>query len=133
MSFFSGFSFFLYLFILLIPAIVLGINGKSIKWYGFILSLFFIIMIYDKIQFFYLMCYVFLATNLVYGYLSLRRKFGKNKLIYYSALFLSLLPLLVYKISISYSLSIFGFIGISYICFRVIQTIIEIIRSFRFQ
>ncbi len=126
MSFFSGLDFFISLFILLIPAIILGIKGKSIKWYSFLLSLVFILLIYDKKQILYLLVYVLFVIDLIYGYLLLRKKFGRNKYLYYNALFLSLLPLLIYKFSLFFSLSIFGFLGISYICFRVIQIIIEI-------
>ncbi len=126
MSFFSGLDFFVCLFILLIPAIILGIKEKSIKWYSFLLSLLFILFIYDKTQILYLFIYVLFVIDLIYGYLLLRNRFGRNKYIYYNALFLSLLPLLVYKLSLFFSLSIFGFLGISYICFRVIQIIIEI-------
>ncbi len=126
MSFYSGFDFFFYLFVLLIPAIILGIKGKSLKWYSFILSLFFVLMIYEKTQLFYLFGYVIFAIVLINVYFLLRKKFERNKFIYYNALFLSLLPLLIYKISIFYSMSIFGFLGISYICFRIIQVVIEI-------
>ena len=66
MNFFSGLDFFVYLFILLIPAVVLGIKGKSIKWYSFILSLFFIFKIYEGIQLIYLIGYVVFSIDLIY-------------------------------------------------------------------
>ena len=126
MNFYSGLDFFVYLFILLIPAIIIGIKEKPLKWYSFLLSIIFILLIYDKTQLIYLIGYVIFSVDLVYGYLLIRKKVGRSRFIFYNALFLALLPLLVYKISLFFSLSIFGFLGISYICFRVIQTIIEI-------
>lgn len=65
------------------------------------------------------------ATYLVKIYLFLRRKYERNKYIYGHAIFLALLPLLIYKITNFYGNSVLGFLGISYICFRVIQVIIE--------
>lgn len=53
------------------------------------------------------------------------KKYGRNKYIYGHAVFLSLLPLLVYKIGGLRGYSVFGFLGISYICFKIIQVVIE--------
>ena len=127
MSFFSGWDFFIVLFILLIPAVLLGLSGKKLRWYRWILSLFFIWAVYGstKIQLLYLAGYVISATYLVKLYLYLRKKYGRNKYIYGHAVFLGLLPLLIYKIGGLSGHSIFGFLGISYICFKIIQVIIE--------
>ena len=126
MSLFSGLDFFFYLFLLLIPAIILGLKEKPIKKYSFFLSVLFIALTYDLKQIIYLSIYVLYAVFLIYEYLRLRKKIGRNKYIYYNALFLALLPLLIYKVSLFFSMSIFGFLGISYILFRIIQIIIEI-------
>ena len=127
MSFFSGYEFFVCLFILLIPAAVLGMTQKSLKWYRWVISAFFIIRVYGStpIQFLYLLGYVVFATYLVKLYLFLRTKYGRNKYIYGHAVFLALLPLVIYKIGVAQGFSLFGFLGISYICFRVIQVVIE--------
>ena len=123
MSFFSGYEFFVWLFILLVPAIILGIKEKSLKIYRYLLSFFFIYQIYKETpkQLLYLLGYVVLATYIVKIYLFLRKKYDRNRYIYGHAIFLALLPLLTYKISNFYGTNIFGFLGISYICFRVIQ------------
>lgn len=128
MEFYSGLDFFTYLFILMIPAIVLGIKEKSLKLYRMFLTVIFIWIIYkeNQNQFRYLIAYTVLATYLCYFFLKLREKFGKNNFIYFHAVLLGLLPLIIYKISLNTGESIFGFVGISYICFKVIQTIIEI-------
>lgn len=56
MSFFAGCDFFMVLFILLIPAVLLGLSEKKLKWYRWLLSLFFIWEVYGstKIQLLYL-------------------------------------------------------------------------------
>ncbi|MGN0351063.1 MAG: D-alanyl-lipoteichoic acid biosynthesis protein DltB [Roseburia sp.] len=127
MSFFSGYDFFVYLIILLIPAVVIGMFEKSLKWYRWVISGFFIWQVYKStpIQLLYLLAYVIFATYLVKIYLFLRKKYGRNKYIYGHAVLLALLPLIIYKIGAIKGYSLFGFLGISYICFRVIQVIIE--------
>ena len=42
MSIFGDSTFFIWAALLLIPAVILGIMEKPIKYYGFLLSLFFI-------------------------------------------------------------------------------------------
>ena len=92
MSFFAGCDFFMVLFILLIPAVLLGLSEKKLKWYRWLLSLFFIWEVYGstKIQLLYLIGYVIFAAYLVKIYLYLRKKYGRNKYIYGHAVFLSL-------------------------------------------
>lgn len=127
MSFFSDYTFFVYLFILMIPAIILGIKGKSIRWYRVVLSIFFIWKIYKDtpIQLNYLLGYVIFATYLVKIYVYLRKRYDRNKYIYGHAILFALLPLIIYKVGAIQGNNIFGFLGISYICFRVLQVIIE--------
>lgn len=81
MSFFAGCDFFMVLFILLIPAVLLGLSEKKLKWYRWLLSLFFIWEVYGstKIQLLYLIGYVIFAAYLVKIYLYLRKKYGRNK------------------------------------------------------
>ena len=127
MSFFSGYTFFVYLIVLLIPAVVIGLKEKSLRVYRIALSVFFIWQIYKEtpIQLLYLVGYVIFVTYLVKIYLFLRDKYGRNKYIYGHAIVFALLPLIVYKLGALKGYTIFGFLGISYICFRVLQVIIE--------
>lgn len=46
MSFFSGLDFFITLIIAIIPAIVIGLNGKSLRYYRGFLTCIFIYIIY---------------------------------------------------------------------------------------
>lgn len=128
MNFFSGYEFFVYLIFALIPAIFLGIKEKSLKNYRILLTLFFIYMVYKDniIEFTYLIIYIIISCYLVKIYLFLRNKYGKNTCIYGHAIFVAILPVVLSKISGLYGLNIFGFLGVSYICFRVVQIIIEI-------
>lgn len=81
MSFFSGWDFFIVLFILLIPAVLLGLSEKKLRWYRWVLSLFFIWAVYGstKIQLLYLAGYVISATYLVKLYLYIRKKIRKKQ------------------------------------------------------
>lgn len=111
----------------MIPAVVLGLLEKKLSWYRWVLSIYFIWKIYGQTttQLLYLIGYVIFATYLVKIYLFLRTKYGRNRYIYGHAVLFALLPLVIYKISIIKGYAFFGFLGISYICFRVIQVIIE--------
>ena len=63
--------------------------------------------------------------TLIKGYFILRKK-TDNKYLYYFALFCSMLPVIIFKLSaITIERSI-GFIGLSYLNFKAIQMIIEI-------
>lgn len=127
MSFFSGYHFFVLLIVLLIPAVVLGLCEKKLAWYRWLISVFFIWNVYGStpIQLGYLIGYVIFSTYLVKIYLFLRIKYGRNKYLYGHAVLLAIFPLVIYKLGTIIGYSLFGFLGISYICFRVIQVIIE--------
>ncbi|MGG7099110.1 D-alanyl-lipoteichoic acid biosynthesis protein DltB [Clostridium sardiniense] len=133
---FSQYGDYFYLYILLltaIPAIILGLCGKKIKIYGMIATAFMIFLIVGiNVQFKFLCIFIIWETLIVYGYLFVRKK-TDSKLIYRVFLFASMLPVIINKISPYFKvllpqakIGIIGFIGISYLNFRVIQIIIEI-------
>lgn len=128
MSFFSGYWFFVYLTILLIPAAVIGLLGKSLWTYRLILTVFFIYMIYRDTpkQLAYLLIYAAGAVCLVKVYARLRGKYGKARHFYVLAVALPVVPLILSKWSGLSGGTLFSFLGISYIFFRVIQVIVEI-------
>ncbi|WP_238898795.1 D-alanyl-lipoteichoic acid biosynthesis protein DltB [Clostridium sp. YIM B02500] len=121
---------YLYLYMLLltlIPAIILILSGFNAKYYGIVASLGMIIIIMGKTLGLKLFLIFFICeTILVYAYLYIRKKMD-NKYVYFLALFCSMLPVVVTKITgvTKYS-SIIGFIGLSYLNFKIIQMIIEI-------
>lgn len=127
MSFFSDYCFFITLFFALIPAAILGLKEKSLKGYRTILNVVFIWLIYKDSpkQLIFLLVYSVLSVYLVKIYLFLRKKYGRNPYLYGHAVLFAILPLIVSKVSGLYGQSWFGFLGISYICFRVIQVLIE--------
>ncbi len=121
---------YIYLYILLlsfIPAIVLGIKGKNIKPYGILLSIFMVGVIIGINSTGIKLFIMFLVGELIliYVYLIIRRK-TDNKYIYYLTLFLSILPIIITKVSSMTSFGAIGFIGLSYLNFKAIQMIIEI-------
>ena len=70
---------------------------------------------------------MFIVGELVvtYGYLIIRKK-TDNKFVYYLALFCSIIPLIITKVSVKTTIGPLGFIGLSYLNFKAIQMIIEI-------
>ena len=127
MSFFSGYTFFVYLALAVIPAVILGMSGRPLRGYRAVVTVLFIWLIYgdDPRQLIYLLFYVVYATYIVKIYLFLRQKYGRNSYIYGHAVFFVLLPLVISKAGGLYGKNIFSFLGISYICFKVLQVIIE--------
>ncbi|SFD44144.1 D-alanyl-lipoteichoic acid biosynthesis protein DltB [Clostridium uliginosum] len=116
--------FYLYvLMISLIPAIILGVFEKQIKYYGMLLSVLMIIAIMGIGKLFpiFLLCEITLIKEY-----SIIRKKTDNKYLYYFALFCSMLPLIIFKVSLLTSSIKLGFIGLSYLNFKAIQMIIEI-------
>ncbi|WP_018659307.1 D-alanyl-lipoteichoic acid biosynthesis protein DltB [Allofustis seminis] len=135
MSFFSGFDFFVVLIIALIPAILLGLREKSLRFYRMFLTGAFIFLIYHKSpqELLFLLSYAILALYVVKLYGFLRARYGRNKYIYGHAVLIVLIPLIISKIELFMGQSllgpdttIYGFLGLSYIFFRVVQTIMEI-------
>lgn len=119
-----GDYFYLYVLIIsLIPAIILGILEKQIKYYGAFLSILMIIAIMGIGKLFPL----FLIGELVLikGY-SIIRKRTDNKYLYLLILFCSMLPVIISKLSGLTQTINLGFIGLSYLNFKAIQMIIEI-------
>lgn len=69
----------------------------------------------------YLLLYLLLACA---GFLILKQD-STSKARYRIALAMSLAPLVIYKVSVSAQMSLFGFLGISYITFKALQVVIE--------
>lgn len=121
---------YIYLYILLIsfiPAIILGIKGKNIKYYGVLISILMVGLIVGTSKNNLLLFIMFFIGELtvIYGYLLIRRK-TDNKILYYLALLASMLPVIITKVSVLTSFGPLGFIGLSYLNFKAIQMIIEI-------
>lgn len=119
-----GDYFYLYILVIaLIPAVILGILEKPIKYYGAFLSVLMVIAIMGigKLFTIFLICEI----SLIKGYFLIRKK-TDNKYIYLVALILSMLPVIVFKVTAITTSRSLGFIGLSYLNFKAIQMIIEI-------
>lgn len=121
---------YLYLYILLlsfIPAIIIGIKGKSNKYYGILISILMVGLIIGtgKHNLFLFIMFIVGEFTVIYGYLFIRRK-TDNKILYYLALLASMLPVIITKTSVLTRFGPIGFIGLSYLNFKAIQMIIEI-------
>lgn len=126
----SQYSDMFYMYILLImfiPAIVLGLMEKNIKYYGTIASIFMIIVLlgYNTAQMKMFLMFFFGEVLVIKTYLYIRKK-SDNKNYYFLFLFFSMLPLIITKLSVHTKFNYLGFLGLSYLNFKAIQMIIEI-------
>lgn len=127
MTYFEGFEFFF----LLVPVVLIGIfirlRGLSIKPYALAVSLIFVGLIYASSPkaLAYLLAYLTLEWININIFLGKRLE-AKNQNTYRLALAVSLLPLVINKLSPVFGYNIFAFLGISYISFKAIQMVIEI-------
>ncbi len=123
-NFFSLLIFSLFL----IPAIVLGILGKKIKWYGIIISIPILCLLFgltskQMIQF---AVFIVCETILIFSYYFFKKR-ATSEFVYYLTFALSMLPIFLLKMCVHVErFSFLGFLGVSYISFRIWQLIIEI-------
>lgn len=120
------FSLFIFS-ILLIPAVIMGFLGKKMKWYGVAVSIpsLCLIMGLHSRQMLQFAVFLICETILVMGYFYYHKR-AKSELVYYSTFLLSMLPIALIKVCAHTRFSFLGFIGISYVSFRIWQLIIEI-------
>ena len=105
--------------------------GKRFRWYENIFSLIFLFLAFDgthSSQAVALCAYIVFETVLIRIYLSLRIKYNYAWMIY-AAVILSILPLVIVKVTPAINNghnSLLGFLGISYITFKVVGMLMEI-------
>lgn len=130
MQLFTDNSFFVWLGVLSLPAIYLGIREKSIKYYGFFVTLLFIwfAMGHNPDAMFNLTLFCLIELLVVFGYLSVRKNKGRVTWHYRCFLVASIAPLAIYKLLglVGNRYHIFGFLGLSYMTFKAVQVVIEI-------
>ncbi len=129
---FSAYGTPVYFFYLILAILPLGIGlyfGKRFSWYEALISFIFIFLMFDGSswqQGISLICYVIYETILVMFY-SHYRKHQNSAGIFYLISGLSILPLVIVKLSpamVGHN-SLLGFMGISYLTFRAVGTVIE--------
>lgn len=127
----TQYSDFFSLYIMLplfIPALILGLLGKSIKYYAAVISVpaLCLIMGFKSMQTLQFLIFMAFEMFLIYAYYFLHKKY-KSNYIYYTVFILSILPVLAVKACVYTSdFKFLGFLGISYVSFRIWQMIIEI-------
>ncbi|NLI90933.1 MAG: D-alanyl-lipoteichoic acid biosynthesis protein DltB [Peptococcaceae bacterium] len=124
---YGSFYFFYLLFLSLIPAFILGILEKPIRYYGLLASLAVLSLLFSgsKVQAISLVAFYFGELLLVKTYSLLRKKWESRWLLRIYIIF-SLLPLAFVKWGHYFSARTFGFLGISYLTFKAIQMLLEI-------
>jgi len=126
LTFYGDLVFFLVLATLSLPAIALSLLEKPVKLYLFFASVAIILIIYGKTSLVWLSLFFVFSLFLIKLYLYLRQTYGRRPWVYRLFLLLLLSPLAANKIFSFFHVNIFGFLGISYITFKVLQMIIEI-------
>ncbi|MCD2256783.1 D-alanyl-lipoteichoic acid biosynthesis protein DltB [Agrilactobacillus fermenti] len=125
--------YFGYLLIGLIPVIIGMLFEKRFRWYETIFSLFFLILIFDgpKVaQGIALIGYTIFELCVAFAYFHYRTNdHSKNKTwVFYLAVILAIVPLVIVKFTPLFDPqhpSIFGFLGISYLTFKVVGIVME--------
>lgn len=111
----------------LLPAVLMNLLGKKIKLYGMLLNIpmLFLLLGLNTIQFKQFILFIAGELVLIMGYYLFRKRVN-SEFIYFCVLFASMWPIILVKGCIYTSYNMLGFVGISYISFRVWQLIIEI-------
>lgn len=122
--------YFVYLLLAVLPIYVGLFFKKRFFWYESLISLAFILLMLvgpSLQQVYALVFYVVWQTAVVFGYQAYRReKDGKG--VFYGAVFLAVLPLILVKvwpILLTHEQSVLGFLGISYLTFKSVGMLLE--------
>lgn len=124
---FNSLEFFLTLAVLLLPPVILGLRGKSLRLCGMIVTALMLVLIFDSPRkLLTLIGFWAWQTALIFAYARLRRRVQARPVLWV-ALALSLLPLLLVKLSLWIApLRGLSLLGVSYMSFRAVQILIEI-------
>ena len=123
MEYFEGLDFFGTLFFALIPVILLRLFEKSVYWITFVLSVGIAIAVFKEQPNHFINLVVFIVET--YLLVRLGFHFRDKKSTKYPILFFASLLLIAAKTVIVWKVSILGFLGISYMTFKVLQIIFE--------
>ena len=123
MEYFEGLDFFGTLFFALIPVILLRLFEKSVYWITFVLSVRIAIAVFKEQPNHFINLIIFIVET--YLLVRLGFHFREKKSTKYPILFFASLLLIAAKTVIVWKVSILGFLGISYMTFKVLQIIFE--------
>lgn len=110
---------------LLFPGVVLGCLGRSIKYYAILISLPILYLLMGKTKSEYFIVFLVFEYLLILVYQYIKKK-SDNEKFYYLIIFLSFIPIVYAKLAPAVHWHIYEVLGISYMCFRIWQTMIEI-------
>lgn len=92
MTLMGSLYFFLWAAVLMIPAVILGVKEKPIRYYGFFVTIVFAVFatVYKPITMAYLGLYCLWELVLVKGAVKLQKRQGRNKWTFFAFVLLSL-------------------------------------------
>ncbi|MEI6101186.1 MAG: D-alanyl-lipoteichoic acid biosynthesis protein DltB [Eubacteriales bacterium] len=125
---YGNFYYFYVLMLVLAPAVVQGLLGIRIKWYGVAVSAYMIHVIFDgngRELIFFIFFFAFeILMIYVFGWIF---KKTRKRYVLWIALLLALAPLACAKLSGTPVLpTAIGFLGISYLTFKILQVLIQL-------
>ena len=123
MAYFEGLDFFGTLFFALIPVILLRLFEKSVYWITFVLSIGIAIAVFKEQPNHFINLVIFIVET--YLLVLLGFHFRDKKSTKYPIIFFASLLLIAAKTVVIWKVSILGFLGISYMTFKVLQIIFE--------
>ena len=123
MEYFDGLDFFGTLFFALIPVILLRLLEKSVYWITFVLSIGIAIAVFKEQPNHFINLVIFIVET--YLLVLLGFHFRDKKSTKYPIIFFASLLLIAAKTVVIWKVSILGFLGISYMTFKVLQIIFE--------
>ena len=129
MGFYTSPSFFMASAFLVVPAVVLGLAGRSIRVYGMAASCLMMALLFTGNPQGLAALGVFLTIASLGAY-AVHRSWcteggAKSLAVYRAALLSTIVPLVIYKVGAVFDRDLLGFIGISYITFKAVQVLIE--------
>ena len=123
MEYFDGLDFFGTLFFALIPVILLRLFEKSVYWITFVLSIGIAIAVFKEQPNHFINLVIFIVET--YLLVLLGFHFRDKKSTKYPIIFFASLLLIAAKTVVIWKVSILGFLGISYMTFKVLQLLFE--------
>ena len=124
-------TYFVFLLIGLLPIAVGLMYGRRFRIYETLISFLFLLLTFGGVKWeqgVALSGYILFEMLLIYGYLAYRKK-KNNTIVFDLAVVLSIIPLVIVKVSPLLNNgkeSIIGFLGISYLTFKTVGMIMEI-------
>ena len=123
MEYFEGLDFFGTLIFALIPVILLRFFEKSVYWITLVISIGIAIAVFKEQPNHFINLVVFIVET--YLLVRLVFYFREKKSTKYPIIFFASLLLIAAKTVVIWKVSIFGFLGVSYMTFKVLQIIFE--------